>query len=67
MKKQSTLLKKINMLLMGGLMASALAFTPASAKTLKLAYDADPISLDIHEQLSGGMLQLSHYLHRDGD
>ena len=32
----------------------------ASAKTLKLAYDADPVSLDIHEQLSGGTLQLSH-------
>lgn len=32
----------------------------AHAKTLKLAYDADPVSLDIHEQLSGGTLQLSH-------
>ncbi len=30
------------------------------AKTLKLAYDADPVTLDIHEQLSGGMLQFSH-------
>ncbi|SFH72940.1 ABC transporter substrate-binding protein [Modicisalibacter xianhensis] len=28
--------------------------------TLRVAYDADPVSLDIHEQLSGGMLQLSH-------
>ncbi|WP_129140322.1 ABC transporter substrate-binding protein [Modicisalibacter coralii] len=27
---------------------------------LRVAYDADPVSLDIHEQLSGGMLQLSH-------
>ena len=33
-----------------------------SAKTLKLAYDADPVSLDIHEQLSGGQLQLSHMI-----
>ncbi|MEM7071610.1 MAG: ABC transporter substrate-binding protein [Pseudomonadota bacterium] len=30
------------------------------AKTLRLAYDADPVSLDPHEQLSGGTLQLSH-------
>ncbi|MCI0508939.1 peptide/nickel transport system substrate-binding protein [Chromohalobacter marismortui] len=28
--------------------------------TLRVAYDADPVSLDIHEQLSGGILQLSH-------
>ena len=33
-----------------------------SAKTLRMAYDADPISLDPHEQLSGGMLQLSHMI-----
>ena len=33
---------------------------PAQAKTLRLAYDADPVSLDLHEQLSGGTLQLSH-------
>jgi len=30
------------------------------ANTLKIAYDADPISLDMHEQLSGGMLQYAH-------
>ena len=29
-------------------------------KTLKFAYDADPVSLDPYEQLSGGTLQLSH-------
>ncbi len=63
MKRKPTLLKKLNLMLMGSLMASAIAFTPATAKTLKLAYDADPISLDIHEQLSGGMLQLSHMTH----
>ena len=33
---------------------------PVYAKTLTLAYDADPVSMDIHEQLSGGTLQLSH-------
>jgi len=32
----------------------------AGAKTLKLALDADPVSLDPHVQLSGGMLQYSH-------
>ena len=32
----------------------------AFGNTLKLAYDADPVSLDLHEQLSGGTLQLSH-------
>lgn len=43
-------------------LAAALASVPAlaEAKTLKMAYDADPVSLDIHEQLSGGTLQLSH-------
>lgn len=34
----------------------------ASAKVLKMAYDADPVSLDPHEQLSGGTLQLSHMI-----
>lgn len=40
----------------------ALFFTTtiAGAKTLKLAMDADPVSLDPHVQLSGGMLQYSH-------
>lgn len=32
----------------------------AGAKTLKLAMDADPVSLDPHVQLSAGMLQYSH-------
>jgi len=36
---------------------SALA---ADGKTLRMAYDADPASLDPHEQLSGATLQLSH-------
>ncbi len=30
------------------------------SKTLKMAYDSDPVTLDIQEQLSGGVLQLSH-------
>ncbi|MBM3544538.1 MAG: ABC transporter substrate-binding protein [Alphaproteobacteria bacterium] len=43
-------------LLAFGLMAGA------EAKTLRMAYDADPTSLDPHEQLSGATLQLSHLL-----
>lgn len=40
----------------------ALAFlaTSAQAKTMKMALDADPESMDPHAQLSGGMLQYSH-------
>jgi peptide/nickel transport system substrate-binding protein len=34
----------------------------AAAKTLRMAYDADPTSLDPHEQLSSATLQLSHLL-----
>ncbi len=49
----------IKYMFLAGLCAAALSGT-AEAKTLKMAYDADPVSLDIHEQLSGGTLQLSH-------
>jgi len=59
MKKQLGFIGKTSALLLA---ASLLTFN-VSAKTLKLAYDADPVSLDIHEQLSGGMLQLSHMTH----
>ena len=39
------------------------SFSPiANAKTLRLALDADPVSLDPHVQLSGGMLQYSHWV-----
>ena len=34
----------------------------AGAKTLRMAYDSDPTSLDPHEQLSAATLQLSHLL-----
>ncbi len=44
-------------------LALALALPAAAhAKTLTMAYDADPVSLDPHEQLSGGTLQLSHLI-----
>ena len=46
--------------LVGATLLSASAL--ASAETLKMAYDADPVSLDPHEQLSGGTLQLSHMI-----
>ena len=59
MKKQLGFIGKLSGILLG----SMLLLNPVNAKTLKLAYDADPVSLDIHEQLSGGMLQLSHMTH----
>jgi peptide/nickel transport system substrate-binding protein len=41
----------------------ALSFTAsAGAKTLKVGLAADPVSLDPQVQLSGGMLQLSHWV-----
>ena len=43
-------------LLCAGTLASA------EAKTLRMAYDSDPTSLDPHEQLSSATLQLSHLL-----
>ncbi len=43
--------------------AMTLGFAGLSqAQTLEFAYDADPVSLDPHEQLSGGTLQLSHMI-----
>lgn len=46
-----------------GILVFTLAFSAGvNAKTLRLAYDADPVSLDPHEQLSGGTLQLSHMI-----
>ena len=45
---------------MVALTAAVCLATSVSANTLKMAYDADPVSLDPHEQLSGGTLQFSH-------
>ena len=36
--------------------------TVAGAATVKVGLDADPVSLDPHVQLSGGMLQYSHWV-----
>ena len=41
------------------LIAAGLSFSAAAAD-ITVAYDADPVSLDPHEQLSGGTLQVSH-------
>lgn len=54
-------MKKI--LFLGLFVALSLSFTAASAKTLRVGLDADPVTMDIHEQLSGGMLQFSHWTH----
>ncbi|MEQ6917478.1 ABC transporter substrate-binding protein [Halomonas aquatica] len=57
MNLKKTLLASV----IGAAMTTAVLPTVASAEnSLRMAYDADPVSLDIHEQLSGGILQLSH-------
>jgi peptide/nickel transport system substrate-binding protein len=43
------------------LLAAGLSFSAAAAD-ITVAYDADPVTLDPHEQLSGGILQMSHML-----
>ncbi len=53
-------MKKIGLLALGIVMVLAFSFS-AGAKTMTVGLDADPVSLDIHVQLSGGMLQLSHW------
>ncbi|MCW8329480.1 ABC transporter substrate-binding protein [Photobacterium sp. SDRW27] len=52
-------MKTIKTKLAVALMAAGLSFSAAAAD-IKVAYDADPVSLDPHEQLSGGTLQMSH-------
>uniref|UniRef100_UPI003A8D65E4 ABC transporter substrate-binding protein n=1 Tax=Marinobacter sp. TaxID=50741 RepID=UPI003A8D65E4 len=42
------------------LATAPVALSAEATKELKVAYDSDPVTLDIHEQLSGGILQLSH-------
>jgi peptide/nickel transport system substrate-binding protein len=43
-----------------GVISAAFSTVAQAEVTVKVAYDADPVSLDPHEQLSGGTLQLSH-------
>ena len=54
-------MKRLVVVFLAILMLFSLGMT-ASAKTLKLAMDADPKTMDIQEQLSGGMLQFSHWV-----
>ncbi|MEW5774658.1 MAG: ABC transporter substrate-binding protein [Thermodesulfobacteriota bacterium] len=54
-------MKRVAVLLLTLLLGLALApSAQAAGKTLRWALDADPVSLDPHVQLSGGMLQYSH-------
>lgn len=52
-------MKSIKTKLAIAMMAASLTFGAAAAD-ITVAYDADPISMDPHEQLSGGTLQMSH-------
>ncbi len=52
-------MKRMTSLVAGAALTLGLSLS-VQAATLKMAYDADPVSLDPHEQLSGGTLQLSH-------
>ena len=54
-------MKKIILFVLGFFLVLSFAFS-ANAKTLKLGLAADPVSLDPQVQLSGGMLQLSHWV-----
>ncbi|SHK04488.1 peptide/nickel transport system substrate-binding protein [Halomonas caseinilytica] len=61
MERHMTIKKTLLASVIGAAMTSAALAPAAQANTtLRMAYDADPVSLDIHEQLSGGILQLSH-------
>ncbi|MBB3229913.1 ABC transporter substrate-binding protein [Halomonas stenophila] len=56
-----TIKKTLLASVIGAAMTTAAIAPFAQAENhLRMAYDADPVSLDIHEQLSGGILQLSH-------
>lgn len=67
MAKTLGLMKKLlSVFLLSFVLCALLAGLPApplqaeGGKTLRMAYDADPTSLDPHEQLSNATLQLSH-------
>lgn len=53
-------MKKIIKRSLAMLLLSTSVFMHAQANTINIAYDADPVTLDPQEQLSGGMLQFSH-------
>ncbi len=51
---------KKTLTLITGALALMFSLAANSEVVVNLAYDADPVSLDPHEQLSGGTLQLAH-------
>ena len=57
MKRLSVLLIAAALMVSMGLLSAGQA---VAGKSIKVAFDADPVSLDPHVQLSGGMLQYSH-------
>ena len=58
---EESLMKKLTSLVLAFIVSAMLLVGSAMAgPTLKLAMDADPVSLDPQVQLSGGMLQYSH-------
>lgn len=57
MKRLSILLIAAALVLSMGMLSASPAL---AGKSIKVAFDADPVSLDPHVQLSGGMLQYSH-------
>jgi peptide/nickel transport system substrate-binding protein len=56
------MMRRFRLLALAALFVFGLMALPAEAKTLRMAYDSDPTSLDPHEQLSGATLQMSHLL-----
>ena len=56
-------MNKITRIASVGALVFAFGATAQADVTVKVAYDADPVSLDPHEQLSGGTLQLSHMVY----
>ena len=52
---------QLKKLVAGIVLAGAMA-TGVQAASLRMAYDADPVSMDPHEQLSAGTIQLSHMI-----
>lgn len=54
-------MKKLLLTVLSVFMVMSLTMS-AGAKTFKMGLDADPVSLDPQVQLSGGMLQLSHWV-----
>ncbi|MCW7754766.1 ABC transporter substrate-binding protein [Desulfobotulus sp. H1] len=54
------MMRKIGLTITCMLALICCAAAPVVAKEIRLAFDSDPVSLDPHMQLSGGMLMYSH-------